>query len=166
MQFHIGAAQNMASYPELGRHARDNLNFLVKVMDHKISHGGIRVVHRIERLFFRTAGPHAFTVVKLCIRFLDVGTVRQQDRTQLLGGLGAMDGTLVAFLHQFGNQAAMIDMGVSQDHGINTARCKSKGAAVELGNQLGTLEHAAIHQHLFAVYFQQVTRTGYRPGSS
>ena len=98
--------------------------------------------------------PQTFAVGICRIGFLDVGAVRQQNRTQLLGRFCAVNAAFKAFLHQTGDQAAVVHMGMGQDHGVHLRRIEGKGFFIKIFDGFGTLEHAAVHQHLFPVHFQ------------
>ena len=51
-----------------------------------------------------------------------------------------------AVAHQLRQQAAMVDMGMGQQHGIDVGRAKRKGAVVQLLQGLLSLKQAAIDQ--------------------
>ena len=164
LHFHNGTAQDMARHQKFHRHARQDVERRVKFVDIEIAQRSVGVVHRKKGAYFGPARPQTFAVGELRVRFLDVGAVRQQDRTQLLRRPRAVDRALVPFLHELRNQAAVVDMGVRQDHGVDVARRKGKGPLVQGFDRLRALEHATIDEEFFPVYFQQVARSGDRPG--
>ena len=83
-----------------------------------------------------------------------MGTVRQQDRTQLLCGFCAVNAAFKAFLYQPGNQSAVVHMGMGQYHRVDFRRIKGKRSFIKRFDRFRSLEHAAVHQHLFTVDFQ------------
>ncbi len=54
-------------------------------------------------------------------------------------------------LHQLRQQAAVVDMGVGQQHGVDVGGPERKGAVVQLLQRLVALEHAAVDQDALAV---------------
>ena len=88
--------------------------------------------------------------------FLNKGGVAQHNGAQISGGRGGPNGAAKALLHQRGNVAAVIDVGVGEDERINPGRIKRE-LAVSLKRFFATaLIQPAIQQNIVAVHFEQV----------
>ena len=68
------------------------------------------------------AGHHAGTGVLL----VDAGGVGQHDGHQVARGWGAVDGPLVTLVHQGGQVAAVIDVGMADDDGVEGSWIKGE----------------------------------------
>ena len=90
-----------------------------------------------------------------------MSTVGQQNTAQLFGGLGAVNGAAEALLDELGQEAAVVYMGVREHDGVDVARVEKKLFFIECFDQLGALEHAAVHQHFLFAYFNQIAGAGY-----
>ena len=157
-------AQDMTCNPELRRYPGNDLKRFFKIMNIKIMQRRVGIVHREQRKHPGFPGPQSFPVGIFRIRLLDMGAVRQKDRTQLLGRFRAVNASLEAFLHQPGDQAAVVHMGMGQHHGIDFRRIKGKRSFIKILNGFGTLEHTAVNQHFLIADLQQITGTRHRPG--
>jgi len=90
----------------------------------------------------------------------DFRRVFEHDAGQIAGGKGAVDVALEALAAEVGQIAAVVDVRVAQDHGVNLPRVEGK-AAVTLGGLLAMpLEQAAFEQEPLAVDLDQVHRAG------
>ena len=94
-----------------------------------------------------------------------MGRVEQHQLQELAGGLGGEDRTAVTGGHQAWQQAAVVEMGVGEHHGIEAVGVVGKGGTIAFLCLLVTLAHAAFEQHLGAVAgFDQVAGAGYLLG--
>ena len=89
-----------------------------------------------------------------------MSTVRQENAAQLFGRFGAVDGAAEALLDELGQQAAVVYMGVREHDGVDVARVEKKLFFIECFDELGALEHAAVHQHFLFAYFNQIAGAG------
>ena len=159
-QVHQGAAQDMAGHPEAEGDPRVQFHIFIIVVGNEMLQGQIGIIRRIQGFHGRFPSPEPFPGGDFRIGFLDVPAVRQQDLTQFFGNRRAVDEALEPFLDQPGQQAAVVDMSMAQDHRVNFARIEGKRLAVQVPDQFGALEHSAVQQDLFSVDFQQVTGPG------
>ena len=123
----------------------------------KLSETGLGVFGRIDRLHYCSATPRIAPVQLLDFELLDVGGIGKHHRAQVQRRTGCMNGTGEPVLHQLWQQPAMINVRMSEDHGVNRFGCKWKRPVVELSLRFGTLEHAAVDQDLRAIGFEQET---------
>ena len=158
------AAQDMPRHPEFRRHTGNNFKGFLKIMDIKMLQRNIGIVYREQRKNLGFARAQSLPVCIFRIGFLDMGAVGQQDCTKLLCRFRTMHAAFKPFFYQSGNQSAVIHMGMGQNHGFDFCRIKRKRSFIKIFNGFGTLEHAAVNQHLPAADFQQVTGSCYSPG--
>ncbi len=59
-----------------------------------------------------------------------MGAVPQHDIAQVLGGIGAVYAAVKALLAQPGNISRVVDMGMGEQHRINSCRRNGKGLPV------------------------------------
>ena len=88
----------------------NNFKFLIKITYDKTFKRAVSLINRIQRLNQFTPGTHALTVSKLCIRFVDMRTVWQQNSAQRQRCFGAVNRAFVALRNQLWYQAAMVNM--------------------------------------------------------
>ena len=111
-------------------------------------------IERQGRIVLRLLVP----VVKPGIFFLQVAGVGKDDAAQIDRGRRGIDGTAESFPHQPRNPAAMVEVGVSQDDSVNAGRRHRRGLPVAQPPFLGSLEHAAIDEHLKSGFTAPVSR--------
>ena len=115
------------------------------------------IVQRVERLHRGQAGPLALLVFPLGIPLLDVGGVPQHDGQKLPRQAGAVDVAGEALLHQQGNAAGVVDVGVGHQHIVDVAGGKVQGVVVVL---VLALLQTAVDEELPSVDLQTVTAAG------
>jgi hypothetical protein len=93
-------------------------------------------------------------------RLLDVRRVEQHHAEQVRRGAGADDGPLEAHRHQAGQQAAVVDVRVGEQHEVDVRRVEGPGQVVARLHLAATLVHAAIDEEARAARFHQETGAG------
>ena len=102
----------------------------------------------------------ALTVLPLGFLFLNVGRVRQHYFEQITCGPRGEYRPSEPQRHQTRQQSGMIDMGVGQQHELDSARVEIQRLAVLAARLFSALEHAAIDEEAMPGRVQQVTGTG------
>ena len=97
---------------------------------------------------------------KRCIFFLNMAAVWQQNFAQITCTPAGMHMTRKPFFHQQGQVAAVIQMGMGQQYGINLIGCYGQRSPIAKPQLLVALKQTAVHQHMFAVVLNQVFGTG------
>ncbi len=95
-------------------------------------------------MVFRLVVP----VVEICVFFLQMSGVRQDNAAQIDGGRRGINRAAEAFSYQAWNPAAVIEMRVGQNDRVDAGCRNRRGLPVALPPFLGALEHAAIDEHL------------------
>ena len=80
------------------------------------------------------------------LRFLNAAGIRQHIGAQVDRAARRQDPAAKAVAHQLRQQAAVVDMGMRQQHGVDVGRAERKGAVVECLQRLLSLEQAAVDQ--------------------
>lgn len=93
----------------------------------------------------------------LCLFFMEMRRVEQDQTRQVTRGGCADDFALEAAFHQERNPAAVIEMRVGQKESIDRSRIEPKGFGVLLMKLPATLEHTAINQNLSVATRHQMT---------
>ena len=93
----------------------------------------------------------AFLVEPLHIVFLDEAAVGEHDATQVLCGIGADDLSAESKFIEIRNKTAVVDMGVSEDDGIDFFRVDHDVAVGGVGFEAFTLEHTAVQEDFLAM---------------
>ncbi|SST10380.1 Uncharacterised protein [Acinetobacter baumannii] len=84
--------------------------------------------------------------------------VQQHEFQQFAGGLGGEDRALEALGRQARQQAAVVQVGVGDDHRVDARGIEGEGRAVAVVGFAAPLAHAAFEQDLHAIEgFQQIT---------
>ena len=138
----------------------NNIKRFAKAAQLEQVQGAGSIINRKQRLNNLFAGTHTFAVGVFRLTLLNVRTVRQQNRAQLLCRFSAIDGAAKAFLDQLRQQTAVVNMGVRQYDSLNLSRMKQKFLFIQRFYQLGALEHAAVYQKLVSTDLQQIAGTG------
>ncbi len=153
-------AQDMAGVPEAHPDARRGLQPLL--VDH-IAHlrkAGLGVFQRIDRLQLFLSALLVAPVQPLNFGFLDAAGVRQHESEQIAGAGRRVDGSAEPGLGQPRQHAAMVDMGMGQQHEGQFAGIEGQGPVVERVECFRSLEHAAIHQEAALGMDDAVAGTG------
>src|SRR3569833_1229522 len=100
-------------------------------------------VDRRERFF---AGTIATTVAPCCLGFVDTPGIGEHVFQKIAGRLRAPDRALEAFRRELGEKAAVVEVGVRENHPRNALGIERKPRGVELFQGARALEQAAIAQ--------------------
>ena len=120
------------------------------------------VVHRVERDDRLEALAVGLLVQVGGVLLLDVRGVAQHDRAERGRGGRGVDRAAVALARERGQVAAVVDVRVGKDHGIETADVERE-AAVDLARLLAAaLEQPAVAQDPRAVDFEEMLGAGHR----
>ena len=139
--------------------------WLVEGDDLETVNGGDGVfvcVERQSRLMLGETVPVRVSGVLL----LQVARVGQQDPAEFRGRFGAEDRAPEAMLHEEGQIARMVEMGVGQNDGIDLAWINREACPVAKPERLETLEQAAIDEQTMIAALDQELRSGDRPGAA
>ena len=115
---HVGRAQQMAGVDELCFDAGDDRHRPAVPARLQLHQRPFRVVHRVERqrgVVFRVA----MAVGQLCVLFLDVRGIWQDQRAEVAGSGRAEDPPAKSLRDQTRQIPAVIEMCVSEDHGVD-----------------------------------------------
>lgn len=96
-------------------------------------------------------------LLELGVFFLQLAGVQQHDLGDLGGGLRRVNRPLEAFFDKFGDQAAVVQMGVRQENRIHFVRFDTEILPVAI-LQVAFLIQAAVDHDLGMVKLQQVPR--------
>ena len=80
--------------------------------------------------------------------------IRQHDGSQFTGHFGSVNKPLEAVPAQFGDKAAMIDMGMSQENPVNIVRIEEKILIIQAAYPFRPLKHPAIDQEFRPFCFE------------
>ena len=92
--------------------------------------------------------------------FLQVSAVRQQDGAQVARARRAVDGVGVAVARHQGQVAAVVQMGVGEDDGVDLVWADGQALPIALAQQLIALEQSAIDQQAVAAVADEVFGAG------
>ena len=156
-------AQDMPGVEESDAQAGEDLEFLGIFDRFEEGQGLLRVLHGIEGLFQGAPGPFGLAVAPFHLHHLDMSRIRQHHRAKIGRGLGGDDPAAEALSRQAGQEAAVVDMSVGEEHRIEAVGLEEEGVPVARPNFPFALEHSAVDQQAPAGRLQQVAGTGYRP---
>ena len=88
--------------------------------------------------------------VALGVFLLQPGRIEHHQPRQLAGGAGGDDLAAEAALGEQRQPAAMVEMGVGEQHHVDRLRIEAEGLGVVLGELAAALEQAAIDQDALA----------------
>ena len=116
-------------------------------------------VERFDGVFaFSLFAFMAFFLV-LGVFFLDVGRIEHDDGGDFGSGAGGVDFAVEAFLDQFGQPAAMVEVSVGEQDGVDLAR--RDGELIPVAVLEGAfLEETAVDEEFEAVDLQEMAGTG------
>ena len=133
----------------------------------EVLHRPRRVILRVERLEGRLPLLLPLPVYELYIPLMDVTAVEEHDGAEVPGGGGAVDVPREAALHQAGDAAGVIDVGVGEDEDVDVGVLAGASPAVDLEGLLAAaLEKTAVEEDAVAVHFDEVPGAGDGAGRS
>ena len=132
---------------------------------HRLQHvDGLLGVHQgIQRFHRGQAGTLALLVVPLGVPLLDVGGVPQHHRHELRGETGGEDAAVKALLHQQGQPAGVVNVGMGDQNVVDVIGGKIQGVVVVL---ILALLQPTVNEDFLAVDLQAVTAACYRMGGA
>ena len=136
----------MPGVPVAGTHARNHVDPFFIIDRRERLQRGNRIGLRIDRA---DLGPPARRIAPVQggnLGLLDAAGIRQHVGTEIDGAARRKDTAGKAVAHEFWQQAAMVDMGVGQQHGVDVGRAKRKRPVVELLQGFRSLKQPAIDQ--------------------
>jgi hypothetical protein len=124
---------------------------------HQVLHRD-RVYQAVERLAFfaRPAVPGQ----QLEILFLDIRRIGQHDRAEIAGGGGRKDGAMVTAVHQQGEPADVIDVGMAHHHEVDAAGIESEILVQVVDFLAVALEETGVEENPGAGGLQHVHAAG------
>ena len=153
-----GAAQQMSRVGKSDADALAQFHILAVFAGGDVLLHIFRILNGIQRLHLGGAGTGCLAVFPLGVGLLNVGGVQQHDIHEVSRHTGGEDAAPEALLHQHGHPAGMVDMGVGNEHEVDTAGMEGQGFVVHL---VTPLLQAAVDQDVFAVDLQTVTAAGH-----
>ena len=123
--------QDMAGLPPPRLQARHDLDHLVQMHGLELMHRAMCVLDRVDRLDRRPAAPLVAPVQLVDLALLDVAGVGQHDLTEIAAAGGGVDRAAESRLHQLGQEAGVIDVGVGQEHRVDLSGIEGKRLVVE-----------------------------------
>ena len=126
VQLDRGGAKDVPGIPEARPHAGARLDPLLVAHALDLTQAVLGIPARIDRRDRVSPAAPVAPVQLLDLALLDVAAVREHEREQVRGRLGGMDRALEAMLGQLGQQTAVIDVGVGQQHEIDGVRLEGK----------------------------------------
>ena len=96
----------------------------------------------------------------LRLLFLQVRAVPEQDLAQVAGGRRGVDRPPEPVAHQRRQPAAVVEVGMTDDHRVDAARGHRQGQTVAQAKLLVALEQAAIDHQALAVVLDEVLGPG------
>ena len=118
--------------------------------------GGDRIGLGIDRADLAASARGIAPVQRHDFRFLDAAGVGQHVGTEIDGAPRRQDAAGKSAAHQLGQQAAMIDMGMGQQHGVDIGGAKRKGAVVQFFQGLLSLKQPAIDQKTASACLKEI----------
>ena len=157
---HAGRAQQVPGVHEAHLHPVGDLKRVTVLAGDDALDRLLRVVDGVEGLHRLLPGPLALLVLPLGVALLDVGRVPQHDGQKLPRQAGAVDVAGEALLHQQGNAAGVVDVGVGDHHSVDIPGGKVQLLVVPL---VPALLQAAVHQNLLSPALHTVAASGDGP---
>ena len=99
------------------------------------------------------------------LRFLNASCIGQQIGAQVDSAARGHDPSAEAFAHELRQQAAVVDVGMGQEHGIDVGRAEWKGTIVQCLQRLRSLKQTAVDQQAVRIRaLEQIARAGHGAG--
>ena len=152
-----GGAQQMARVHELHPDALAQVQGLVVLAGGHVLAHPLGVLDGVKGLHPGGAGPLRLAVLPLRVGLLDVGGVLEHDVHEIRRQPGGDDPALEALLHQHGDPAGVVDVGVGHQDEVDVVRGKGKSV---VGHLVPPLLQSAVHQDAPAVDLQTVAAAG------
>ncbi len=134
-EHNAGRAQDVAGLHQAGDDARHGLEGLVVGVHHQMIGHRRGIGCRVQRLDRLETLALALLVEVLDIGFLDVARVAQRQVGQVHRGGRGVDRSTEALPHQVRQVAAVVDVGVREDDGVQAARVEGEVAVDGVGDR-------------------------------
>ena len=105
-----------------------------------------RIAHSNWGVFWKRA-CYMDSVTKVDVPVLQVGRVEEQDGAEVAGGRGGIDGAAKSIFHQGRQVAAMVDVGVRDQAGVDVRWVEGQVAVTFEGLFPATLVETAVEQN-------------------
>jgi hypothetical protein len=119
-------AEHVAGLDKAGPHAGQNLELLAQRAALKQPYCVAGIVGGVQRLDGRIAAADPFLVPVQRVFILNVGGVGQHDVGQVARGRRRIDRPFESLANQPGQLAAVIDVGMGEDHRVDALRMARK----------------------------------------
>ena len=159
----VGGAEQMAGGDELGFESRSH-------RDRALIPDGLKAREGDDRLLLGEERPGrlvprvAAAVRAIGLFLLQPSGIRQHQRAQVLGAGCAEDAPLETLRDQPRQHAAVIKVGVGEDHGVDGGRRHRRVGPVAQPQLLQPLEHPAVDEHSTPCCFHQKAGARNRAG--
>ena len=150
-------AQQMAHVHHADGDAVEDVHAVVIAAGHELAVNAKGVLLGVEGLHQGLAAALVLAVLVLRVAFLNVGRVQQHDLAQVGGGLGGVHMAPEAVLVQQRQIAAVVDVGVGEQHRVQTSFGDGQG---RIFVQVCALFHAVVDHDVLAAGLQQKTAAG------
>jgi hypothetical protein len=161
-------AQNVPGVEESGAQAGPDLDGTAIIGGSTEPSDGVeRVDHRIEgRIELLGPAPQCALRVTTVLFLVEMRRIQHHEPCQLAGGLRRDDLPAEAALHQEGQPAAMVEMGMRQEHAIERCGVESERSGIVLVELATALEQPAIDQDAAAAGLDEMAGTRDAPGGA
>ena len=92
--------------------------------------------------------------------FLDVRGIRQHERAEIAGARGAEDAAAKTSGHEAGQIAAVVEVRMREDHGVDPGRIDRQRGPVAQAQLFEPLEEPAVDEHAVIAQVEQVLGAG------
>jgi hypothetical protein len=152
---HVRRSQQVSGVDELDLDALHDLDLfsVVRNLESRQRFGGVLFRVERERGLVLT---EAALVRELRVFLLQVRRVGQHQPAEIERAAGAVHGALEALRHEARQPAAVIDMRVREDDGVDRLGGDRQRRPVAQAKLLQSLEQSAVEQDPLAVYFEEV----------
>ena len=158
---HLGGTEDVAGVVEGQRHAVAERHRALVADADELAQAALGVFLEIEWLDGRQVVFGAVLVEPFGVLLLDMRAVCQHDLAEVAGGESGVDVAAEALLAEVREIAAVVDVGVGEDHDVDFAGVEVREAAVDLVAFLAvSLIEAAVEEDAGAVDFEQVLGSG------
>ena len=166
-EFQDGRAQDVSRVSKAGPNAGLDIQSLITLNGVKAPKTCLGIGNGVEGIDLSPVLPLVFSALPFRIHLLNVGRIQEHDFTQLRRGRRGDDTTLKPVLDQFGNLAAVINVGVGQKEGLHPLWIKTPVLPVAPLHLPAALKKTAVDQDFFPLgAFNQIIGPGYRANTT
>lgn len=158
---HLGRTEDVSRRDEPDLEPGPEAERLAELAGVEVGEGVNGVPGRVQGL--RIAVPRrAAPPGCLGLLLLEVPAVRQEERAQVRGAGRGVHRTAESALHEGGDVARVVEVGVGEHDGVDRLGRDRQGRAVALAQLLVALEETAVHEDPLAAVLEEVPGTGHR----